>query len=168
MVTILKNLMKKILVIAVLLTSLVLSKDFLELSTIGRTQTSFDTSSTWQTIRDVSINFEADSCVYFAEIGGGVTVDSIIVEEYSPTNGAIVGRDTLFAGEITTSFTADTTISGSDTTIAHIYTDSVIVADMRARAITNVGYRQNIRYKASMDELGSNPYIRLFRTDLRK
>lgn len=159
--------MKKIAIIFVLLATILVAADFVKLTPLGRSQTTFDTASTWKSITNVPIELESDSCVYFIEMGGGVTVDSVILQEYSP-GGIWVSSDTLFTGGITTSFVADTTVSGEDTTIVRIYADTVLVSSVKPRTMTNVGYRQNIRYKASMDELGSKPYVKFLRTDLGK
>lgn len=160
--------MKHILAIAFLIGTLVLGKEFIELTQLTRTVSTRDTAYVWKSF-DVPINLKADSVAYVVQYGGGASVDSVQLVGYSPSNGYVFNTTVLWDSVLTTTFTSDTTIVGTDTTVVRTYKDGAAVSATLGRTKDFGTYRHKIKYKIKADELsGTDAYIQFFRTDLGK
>ena len=140
------------LILAILLFSaaVLVGRDFLGRQALHRVDKDITLEYQWKTIND-PINFKADVVAYTVEYGGGVSIDSVVVVGYSPSNGYVLSEIVLWDSAL---------VAGTNT---------AAVSDTLGRA-ANLGVGRNqIKYKVKADtSLGTTPYLQFFRTDLGK
>lgn len=159
---------KLVLAILLLSAAILVGKEIIERNALNRVDRDFSSEYQWKTI-DVPINLKADSVVYVAEYGGGVSIDTVLIVGYSPSNGYVFNETVLWDSTLTTAIlSADTTIVGTDTTIARTYSSAAAMSAILGRTKDYGTVKHQIKYKVKKDPLGNGAYFQLFRTDLGK